>query len=290
MNPIELLQQINKLHQITLTMVKQFAQGEQGAFAVAAPAGKQYVLKWRSDLKHADHLHYVKAITNHLRAQGYPTPEYLWSGHALGGTYYLQTVLPGTPLQHITQPHLTRLLELNKMQIGQAPPGPRHWPQVVVNTVLFGGQEYCTHASLQQYSPITAHLLLQIQEIVRKHKEDITETNDIVHFDFHNLNMLVYQQEISGIIDWDATCAGDAAFDLATLLFYAYDEVTIREQLWQHILRRTPLSVVSVYLAHLILRQVDWSLRHYHQTISHHYIARSQALLQEIEYRSGKGH
>jgi thiamine kinase-like enzyme len=68
--------------------------------------------------------------------------------------------------------------------------------------------------------------------------------------------MLVYQQEISGIIDWDATCAGDAAFDLATLLFYASAEVAIREQLWQHILRRTPLSVVSVYLAHLILRQV----------------------------------
>jgi thiamine kinase-like enzyme len=117
MNPIELLQQINKIHEMTLTMVKQYAQGEQGAFAVADPAGQQYVLKWRSDLKHVDHLH----------------------------------------------------------------------------------------------------------------KEDITETNDIVHFDFHNLNMLVYQQEISGIIDWDATCAGDAAFDLATLLFYASAEVAIRE-------------------------------------------------------------
>jgi hypothetical protein len=281
-NPVELLQQINEIHQTAFTLVKLYAQGEQGAFAVIDPAGRRYVLKWRSGLEHADHLQYVRAVTNHLRAQGYPTPEYMWFGHALGGTYSLQTTLPGTPLQLMTKPLLARLLELNELQIGQAPPGPRHWPQEVVNTVLSGGQGYCIHESLQHHSPVTAHLLHQLQEIVVKYQEDITETDDIVHFDFQHANVLVHHQEISGIVDWDATSAGDAAFDLATLLFYAYDEVAIREHLWQYILRRVPLSVVSVYLAHLILRQVDWSLRHHDQTTSHRYISRSQTLLQEV--------
>ncbi len=87
MNPVELLQQINEIHQTVFTLLKQYAQGEQGAFAVIDPAQKRYVLKWRPDLEHADHLQYVRAVMNHLRAQGYPTPEYMWFGHALGGTY-----------------------------------------------------------------------------------------------------------------------------------------------------------------------------------------------------------
>jgi hypothetical protein len=45
------------------------------------------------------------------------------------------------------------------------------------------------------------------------------------------------------------------------------------------------MQALSVYLAHLILRQVDWSLRHHEATVSNRYIARGQALLAEIENR-----
>ena len=285
----ELLKHINATHHTTLTLVKQYAQGEQGAFAVIDPDQKRYVLKWRPALEHAHHVQYMRAVTNHLRDQGYPAPDYQWYGHALGGTYTIQTTLPGAPIQQLTQPLLTRLLELNALQIDQAPPGPRDWPAEVVNTVLSGGQGYCLHTSLQQTSPLTARLLQQLQAIVLQHRETITRTNDIVHFDFQHANILVDQQAISGIVDWDGTCAGDAAFDLATLLFYTYDEMAIRERLWHHLLQHTPLSVVSVYLAHLILRQVDWSLRHHDQRTSDRYIARSQAVLQEIALRSTVG-
>jgi len=129
-------------------------------------------------------------------------------------------------------------------------------------------------------------LLHQLQQLVLRHQEDPTEINDIVHFDFQPSNVLIYHQEISGVVDWEATCAGDAAFDLATLLFYIYDNVTLREQLWRYALERASLSVLSVYLAHLILRQVDWSLRHHDQTTSNRYLSRGQALLQEIALRS----
>lgn len=286
MNPVELLQQINKINQTNFTLTKKFTKGEQGAFAVIDPSHGRYVLKWHSDLKLKDHLPYVKASTDRLRTQGYPTPRYRWFGHALGGTYSLQTALPGTPMRHMTGPMLERLLELNALQVGQAPAGPRHWPQEVVNTVLFGGQGYCIHASLQSYSSLTARLLSQLQEIVEKYRGDITVTNDIVHFDFQSANLLVHRQEVHGVVDWDATSAGDAVFDLATLLFYVYDNIDIRARLWQYVLRRAPLSVVSVYLAHLILRQVDWSLRHHNQATSQHYIARGRVILREIGFRS----
>jgi hypothetical protein len=64
--------------------------------------------------------------------------------------------------------------------------------------------------------------------------------------------------------------AGGRAFDLATLLFYLYDD-EVRTQLSARLLALTGrraaraylAHLVRAYLAHLVLRQVDWSLRFY---------------------------
>jgi hypothetical protein len=69
-------------------------------------------------------------------------------------------------------------------------------------------------------------------------------------------------------------------------LFYFYDVLEVREQLWNYALERASLKLLSMYFAHLILRQVDWSLRHHDQTTSERYITRGQMLLQEIAHRS----
>ncbi len=168
--PTELLQQINKIHRTTFALVEQYAQGEQGAFAIVDSRGKHYVLKWRPDLEHASQVHYVREVTDHLRTKGYPAPAYVWSGYALGGTYFVQTTLPGTPMRSLTESFLSRLIALNELQVGQAPPGPRDWPQEVVNTLLLGGHGYCIRTSLQQHSPETAALLHQLQQLVLRHQ------------------------------------------------------------------------------------------------------------------------
>ena len=93
-------------------------------------------------------------------------------------------------------------------------------------------------------------------------------------------------KQISGVIDWDGSSAGDCIFDVATLLFYFYDVLEVRERLWDYALERASLKLLSMYFAHLILRQIDWSLRHHDQTTSERYIARGQMLLQEVAHRS----
>src|SRR5260370_37841348 len=114
--PTELLQQINKIHRTTFVLVEQYAQGEQGAFAIVDSSGKHYVLKWRPDLEHASQVHYVREVTDHLRTKGYPAPAYVWSGYALAGTYFVQTPLPGPPMRSFTQSFLSRLLSQNDLQ------------------------------------------------------------------------------------------------------------------------------------------------------------------------------
>jgi thiamine kinase-like enzyme len=107
-----------------------------------------------------------------------------------------------------------------------------------------------------------------------------------VHNDFQHSNILVHGGQISGIIDWDAPYAGDCIFDIATVLFYAYDQSAIRELLWRYAVERASLNLLSLYFTHLILRQVDWSLRYHDQVTSRRYIDRGWALVQELAQRS----
>jgi hypothetical protein len=55
--------------------------------------------------------------------------------------------------------------------------------------------------------------------------------------------------------------SGTVFFDLATLLFYCYDHDGVRERLRARLLELASSAATRAYLAHLVLRQVDWSLR-----------------------------
>ena len=49
----------------------------------------------------------------------------------------------------------------------------------------------------------------------------------------------------------------------------------------------TTPGAFAIYLAHMILRQVDWSLRLHSSAIAARYVTRGQALLHEISARLG---
>jgi aminoglycoside phosphotransferase (APT) family kinase protein len=281
----ELIQHLNTAHQTTYTAGDRYRIGEQGAYKLIDAERRRYVLKWQPGTGHLERALYARAVTAQLRQRGYPAPAYVHIGTALGGTYSIQQALPGAPMQRVSLRHLPRILQLQALHAVQAPPGPRDWPREVIQTVMQGGQGYCLHSSLQQHSPETASMLRALQGLVSAYQDRITETNEIVHFDFQPANFLIYQDAISGVVDWEGVCAGDSAFDLATLLFYTYDDKPVRDLLWKHALARRSMQVLSVYLAHLILRQVDWSLRHHEASVSDRYRARARALLAEIKAR-----
>ncbi|MGB8347492.1 MAG: aminoglycoside phosphotransferase family protein [Ktedonobacteraceae bacterium] len=285
MEPVELLQRINALHRTTFALVEKYSDGEQGAFAITDHLGRRYVLKWAADARNLSWMQGARTVTDLLRSVGYPAPRYLFIDRVPGGIYSIQSALPGSPLRSLTTTLLPRLLALNELQVGRAIPGRKDWHQEVINTVLFGGDGYCLHTSLQQFSRDTADLLQELQALVVAYQDEPHRTSDIVHGDFQHSNILIDDGQVSGIIDWDGSFAGDCVFDIATLLFYSYDVVKVRERLWDYVLERVSIRLVSMYLAHLILRQVDWSLRHHDQATSRRYITRGQILLEEIRHR-----
>lgn len=285
MDQVELLQRINQLHQTTFRLIERYPDGEQGAFRVKDHLGQEWVLKWAPGMRNLDWMQGAKTTTDLLRNQGYPAPCYLLIGKLPEGIYSVQSALPGAPLHVLPSTLLPRLLELNELQRGRALPGRTDWHQEAVDTVLMGGDGYCLHASLEHHSQETTALLHSLQALVLEHRDAPHRTDDIVHGDFQQANILVQNEQISGVVDWDGAGRGDCIFDLVTLLFYTYDDAEMRDRLQQRILARASLALVNIYCSHLILRQVDWSLRYHDQGTSARYIARGWALLEKFTCR-----
>jgi hypothetical protein len=53
------------------------------------------------------------------------------------------------------------------------------------------------------------------------------------------------------------------AFDLATLLFYVYDTDELRRPILDRLSGLASRPAVRAYLAHMVLRQVEWPVRHH---------------------------
>jgi hypothetical protein len=282
MNIATLLQLINEQHGTVFELLARYSSGEQGAFAIADQDGRRYVLKWEADEGPMNRLIEVSLVTETLRAIGYPAPRYCLMGHVQGCGYAIQEALPGAPMGVVTLPVLPRLLELNGLQATLATSKLTEWPGSVVDTVLEGGDGYCLLDSLRAYSSRTSELLHVLQGIVLAHRNEQFETNDVVHFDFNPSNILIENGQVSGVIDWEGTCAGDCTFDLATLLFYAYDALDVREHLLQTIRQRVSPAILSVYMAHLILRQVDWSIRYHNPATVDYYLRVAEDVLRGV--------
>jgi thiamine kinase-like enzyme len=86
-----------------------------------------------------------------------------------------------------------------------------------------------------------------------------------------------------GVVDWEGVRAGDRLFDLATLLFYTYQIPAVQDWLWKLALARGRPGVLGVYLAHMIVRQIDFSIRHHGTAAVDHWLTYAQGLVATME-------
>lgn len=277
-----LVQRINEHGSTSFRLVGRYSHGEAGAYALADAQGRRFVLKWTSGTLRLGALQHAAAVTEQLRSISYPTPVYRNAGIVAGYTYSIQEELPGAPLDAITLELLPGLLELNTLQIGRAAATTSEWPLPIIGPVLGGGDGFCLLESMRAYSTATAKLLRSAQAYVRAYGDGPFISGDIVHLDFNPANILVAGGKISGVVDWEGCCAGDCVFDLATLLFYSYDIKAVRERLQRHILARTTPATLAVYLSHLIVRQVDWSIRHHDSATIARYVRIAHDILADL--------
>ncbi len=280
--PTPILDQINQQHRTSFTLLDRYPTGEQGAFAITDPMGARFVLKWTPDTTNLQAFQRAQRVTTYLRAIGYPAPHYALLGSTPNGAYAIQHTLPGQPLQQLSLALVPHFLAINERQVGQAGCETSHWPAPVIDPVRYGGDGFCLLEPMQTYSSTTATLLRAVQDRVRRAVDLAYPTVDVVHYDCNPSNVLAENDAITGVIDWDGWCAGDCMFDVATMLFYSYTNPPVRTLLWQTITARVGSHIGGVYLAHLIHRQVDWSIRYHDQATIAHWLMIAQQVLDDL--------
>jgi aminoglycoside phosphotransferase len=288
---------INAQHGTTFRLTERILHGKPNVAGVYNASGARFIVKWSPGVHDLERLGEAVRLVDRLRSRWYPVPRYVARGLHPGGRYVVQTALPGAPVARLSAPQVEQLVALNEIQRGlatppaasppAASPTARPWPSPVVDDVLDGGNGYCLFEPMRQHSPTTAQLLDLVQALVAQHRSVTTPTTDVVHFDFQQNNMLGLSGKISGVVDWEGAQAGDRAFDLATLLFYAYAQESARDALWSRVTSITDPAAVGVYLAHLIHRQVDWSIRHDEPSMIEYWLERARLILQDIPRRAG---
>lgn len=246
------LEQLNRRHGTDLRFAGRYDGGEFGAIRLVDGVGRRFVLKQQPPGRAA-------ITTERLRALGYPAPRYLvW-----GAEYQVQEELPGVPAGGwgaAALPIMSRLLELSELQAGRAVDDDSSWPRPIVESVLVGFSDYAVIGTLEGHSSESRELLLLCQRVVDRHASGIRPCRDIVHWDFTLANVLVDEERVTGVIDWGGTRSGDRLFDLATLVYYARGQA---HDIAQYVVERIGDDGLAVYLAHMAVRQSDWSLRHH---------------------------
>jgi aminoglycoside phosphotransferase (APT) family kinase protein len=208
------------------------------------------------------------AVTARLRELGYPAPRYV----QVEADWALQEELPGEPLEpwvplsDAVAPQLLSLLEMHGEAFPVAAPGS--WRRVVAASVLSGARSYLRLATLRDHSDRSRELLTRCQEAVGRFGDRVPEAAAIVHWDFTPDNVLVRDGRVSGVIDWEGVRAGDPAFDLVTLAFYAPGTPVLEAEL-----SSLETGLRAVYQAHLCVRQAEWSLRRHDATTGERMLA-----------------
>jgi hypothetical protein len=255
------LELIREHRGLTLRSAGVFTGGEVGATDVRGEDGSRFVLKWWDGDAAAGRR--AAAIVERLRARGYPIPRFVIADDLGGVTVMLQEHVAGTVSDDVSTATVERLLVLNGLQAGLGDTEPADWSTYIAGSLLHGCEGYCVHQSLRDYDRRTAALL----ETIRTTGEAVRDlpSGDVVHIDFHHRNVLLDDGAVAAVIDWEGCRSGDAAFDLVTLAFgltVARVPAAARDRVWEAARRRAEPKALRAYVAHMALRQVDWSIRH----------------------------
>jgi aminoglycoside phosphotransferase (APT) family kinase protein len=241
------------------------AGGEFGACIVADAAGLTAVMK----VRHPSHLDAIRASaawSERLRAIGYPVPEHLDDGEALGRAYSLQERMSGTIPVPIDVAHIEQMLGLLELQRGAA--------GVAAGTTAPAWPDRPTRqaAALERFrafDPLTATMADGIESLIERQSTLVLPATDVCHGDFHHRNVLAAGATVTAIIDWEGASVGDRCADAfllgATLRSGNWDERTqpAADLAWSEAMRLLAADEAACYAARFVLSRLEYYLRVY---------------------------
>jgi hypothetical protein len=235
--------------------------GGDGATLVRRPNGTLAVLRLAAGTTLASQRERIEHI-GVLRAAGYPTPAEDQPRVLADGRLALITdyVARSHQVAELTDNLLDDLLGVVELQAGLAP-RCGGWGAWLNHSLADGFDDWCRPAVLQtdpRCAPLADRAIRHAAAAAA-----IPTTDDLIHGDLHQWNVLVRADHIVAVIDCGEVQPGDRRFDLVTALVIAADgPARLRQRLRATVEQRIPTALLKIYIAHHGVRLLDWALTH----------------------------
>lgn len=244
-------------------LVRRFEHGAGGTSLVRLD-GRTVVLKaWRPDSGIGD-IAASLARMRTMRRRGVPIPEVLEQGEAAGCAYLAYGEIDGEWPPQVTPRILDGLLAVVDAERGAADEPCHSWRSELERMLTTGDVSFDIDPSVVEQHQGGRELLTEARTRLAACDLDHVPTNDIVHGDFAPENVLVRADHVVGVIDWERCRTGDAAIDLAGVLFDVElggkALASVRGRLWREVRSRVAADVLGAYVAIYAVRYASWAI------------------------------
>jgi hypothetical protein len=264
----DVLSRVREVHGRSYTEVERAAEGQSGgAWLAIDDEGRRVVIKWFPDEAVAHRYEILVRTLSALRARGYPAPRYGPILVVPGATVAVQQLLHGRSGDPATPELVAQVLAINEMQLGVMDvPLLDHssWGALIAHSLLVGESGYCMHEPVRTWSPRAAALVERIENIGAATDRAALPISGVVHYDLHTGNLLVDHGSLVAVIDWEGASLGDPRFDLVCFAQHlegrGWSQLAV--PVWRALEATVAPSALRAYVAHIVLRLVDWQIRH----------------------------
>lgn len=249
---------INSTHKIHYELIDKLSGGYQnGAYQIIDNESQQKAVLKLSDVKQA------APLVSLMRSKGYPLPElYYWGIAPDDVSYNIQEFIEGQPLQDLPVEHIDQIIHLNDLQANINVKSSQNWSEFAYNVVFNNKSNW--HESIKNYSLNGKKFIEAIDIKLQKCIRTKLLTVDFVHGDFIPDNIMVSNNEITGIIDFCSAGCGTRLIDLANLFHFAYlynygEEV--KKQIFKKMDEISMHEELAICLAYRIMAMLDFAIK-----------------------------
>lgn len=256
--------QVREVHGLELLDGRVAPEGESGGAWFTQLEGVPVVAKWVEPAA-APRFVWMAAVLDEARGRGVPVPRYRAPLVTDDYCVLIQEVMSGG----LGSPSPQLVVDIGDcVERMTGISAPHHlrgtWGATVVRSLTDGLEGWCVHEALAEAGGAGAEIVRHARAVGVRTSESMFPANDLMHMDLHTKNVLQDSSgRLAGIVDWESACAGDWRFDLAYFAFSADTALPgVASEAWSKVEAATPPQVFEAYVAHMVLRMADWSLRH----------------------------
>jgi hypothetical protein len=216
----KILRYVNRVHNLSYTLVSRLAGGFQsGAYLIETAEQEKAVLKWNTRKGSLKKMDEAAGAIQKMKETGWPTPAWIaWGISPSGYPYQVLEFVEGQHRERVDTVLVKGALPIIDLQAGKAPDIEQNWT-TYDRSVAYEESDGIFN-TISKYSDSGKALIDLFNEKLEPFRDKAINDKDAVHGDFHNGNVFMQGNVISGVIDAESIGRGSRLRDVADLMAF----------------------------------------------------------------------